>query len=123
MKFIPPLLYRYSDQFALSLAVVIAILSLMPQQSLDHVSMDDKLQHVSAYLLLGFFAGLSRQSLRTTLGTLVAVTLFGVLLELLQPWFGRFFEVRDLYANALGAVMGSLLAYGLKTLSARQGAT
>ncbi len=99
---------------------------------------NDKIAHSLAYTALGFSLFLSLVSLPSfmerrkerkrgdsrlrvltyTTGTivksLVAGTLLGLIIEIVQPYFGRTFELLDLAADFLGLVLG--VAFGILLL-------
>ncbi len=69
----------------------------------------DKVLHFTAYALLGAVAALAQRRPRVVL-TVVALTGFGLLLEILQGRTSyRSFDLRDLLADALGAAFGALV--------------
>ncbi len=110
------LLLRHADTAALGVALVIALLSLLPADRLPDVGGNDKLHHLLAYAALGLLATLRRQDARAVLTTLLAITAYGAAIELLQPLSGRFMEAGDLLANAIGAGLGALVARPLRRL-------
>lgn len=75
----------------------------------------DKLLHVVGYAVLAAatLVALRARTARTLLAVVVAVTLFGGVVELLQwPVPGRRVSVLDLVADAVGAVLGSAWWWG-----------
>ena len=93
-----------------TLAVVIAYLTLTPQQpeTIDGV-LSDKAYHVMAFAALIFPGAL------LYLGSLVwlipATLIFGAVIELVQPLVGRSAEVADFVADIVGVACG--LVFGL----------
>jgi VanZ family protein len=72
-------------------------------------NLSDKLLHLVAYAALGITAALAQRRLRIIL-TIVVLTLFGFLIEVLQGRTGyRSFDLHDLLADAVGAAFGVLL--------------
>jgi hypothetical protein len=95
----------------ISIALLIATLSLLPNSELPDVRFSDKFQHALAFLLLAFwFGGVVVRRDFFWLG--LALLGFGALIELLQGWMGmgRQAEWLDLRADAIGIVLGLLLA-------------
>lgn len=91
-------------------ALLILVLSLAPR-ALFHAQdlLNDKLQHLVAYLLLGMCAMLASQR-RGPASLLLAVgfcTALGGLIEILQPFVGRSRDVADLVSDLVGAVVGA----------------
>ena len=107
-------LYRYADRLAAGCFVAIGYLSLTPLQALPEIPVNDKLQHLIAYAVLAFFAALSRQGSKSILVVLLAVTAYGGLIELIQPYVNRYGEFNDFLADAAGAALGGLLALGVR---------
>jgi VanZ family protein len=91
-------------------ALLILVLSLAPRALLHAQDLlNDKLQHLVAYLLLGMCAMLASQR-RGPASLLLAVgfcTALGGLIEILQPFVGRSRDVADLVSDLVGAVVGA----------------
>ncbi|MBN2646378.1 MAG: VanZ family protein [Thiotrichales bacterium] len=78
----------------------------LPTVSLSHI---DKLYHFSAYL--GFMLWLAQAYNPRQRGWILLLLIgFGILIELIQPRFGRAFEWMDMVANSSGALTGLLLS-------------
>jgi VanZ family protein len=108
----PELRYRRLWLFAgLLLAAAVAVLSLMPSTQLPEVRLSDKVQHVLAYVALGFWFG-SVVVRRDMVWVAVVLLAFGAGIELTQGWMsvGRQADFYDLWSNALGIGIGLLLA-------------
>lgn len=95
----------------LPIAVVIAIATLMPAGIAASAPGSDKLHHLLAFAALVFPAAVIR--IRWTLPAIVLAVLYGWLIELIQPNFGRAYDLADLRADALGAALGGLIGVGL----------
>lgn len=95
----------------LLLAVVVAVLSLLPVASLPRIRIWDKIEHATAYVLLAFWFG-SVIFRRDLPGLFIALLLFGALIELAQSamGLGRQADWHDVLANGVGALAGVLLA-------------
>ena len=109
------MLFRYSDWFASIWFVVLTYLSLAPltELPLEHA---DKLLHVIAYAALAFFGLVRRRSIAMAIGLMIAMILYGGLIEMVQPSVNRYGEIGDFIANSIGAVLGALIAWGLLKL-------
>ena len=87
-------------------AAVIAYTTLSPIDQLPGVPTNDKLMH-----LLGFGAlamPLAFAYPRRALAVVIAATLFGGAIEVIQPFTGRSAEWFDLVADAGGAALGAI---------------
>lgn len=109
----------------LACAYVLAIifLSLAPRTPMGGVKVSDKLQHASAYLVMSVlvFGSLSSSmSLpRRLVIVLIACTLLGVGIELVQPATGRSADLGDAIANAGGASLGCLIVLAVRAMGQR----
>lgn len=96
----------------LTLAAVIAVLSLLPSKELPDLRVSDKVEHTLAYVALGFcFASVIVR--RDWFWLALSLLAFGALIELAQGvmHLGRNADARDLVANAVGISLGLLLAW------------
>lgn len=72
-------------------------------------NVSDKVLHLAAYTVLGALAAFAQRQPRVVL-TILLVTAFGLLLEVLQWRTGyRSFDLRDLLSDAIGAALGVLV--------------
>lgn len=121
--------YIFQYKFTILLALVIALLSLLPDSSLPHPSLFsfrffDKFVHFSMYTSIGFVALLEcrcRDRFRTThFLILLGVFMLSALIEVLQATLvaSRAAEWLDLAANGFGLV-GGYVAYRLFLLIIR----
>jgi VanZ family protein len=95
----------------LALAAVIAVLSLVPNQELPDLKVSDKIEHLLAYVALGFcFASVVVR--RDWFWLALALLAFGALIEVAQGVMslGRSAELKDLLADAAGIGIGFVLA-------------
>ena len=76
--------------------------------------------NVAMFIPFGFFLPFLSEKLHGKRAFLVAA-LFPLAVELLQPIFGRSFDIDDLICNFIGASLGLLLALGIRKLTARRG--
>jgi VanZ family protein len=108
----------------LTAAVTLAILVLsltprVPSPDLPHV---DKVEHTIAYAALAFLALLAagRRGAAVVLITIGVCSLYGGLIEIVQPFFGRDRELADWIADIGGSLAGALLgALALSLLDRR----
>lgn len=83
------------------------------------VNVSDKVLHLTAYAALGAVAALAQRRPRVII-TVLLITAFGLLLEILQGRTGyRTFDLQDLLADAIGAALGVLLVAALLSLGDR----
>lgn len=86
------------------LAVLIGILALIPLSVPQGVPGTDKMHHVIAFAALVLpIAALSPRSLIWVLPLVIA---YGGLIEIIQPYTGRFGEWKDFQADVIGALLG-----------------
>ena len=88
-------------------AALIAFLSIGYQNSFGISFGSDKLLHAIAYTCLVLPMALTQP--RSLLWFLPIAMVFGGIIELIQPYFGRSREGLDLVANAAGLGLGSII--------------
>lgn len=105
------------DIFFFATALIILIFSLIPIKYKIFTEFDffDKLLHTVAYLIFGslallFFYHRNYSSITRLLIAIILCTSYGFIIELIQPFTGRNFELADICVNFLGATIGTLLA-------------
>ena len=104
------------------LAAAIVILSLLPSPPDVDLPHGDKLGHVAAYSLLTFWFCRLYPQPRTRLLYGAAWIAMGVALEFAQGATGyRSFELADMAANALGVLVGAVIALILPAKARRRG--
>ena len=102
-------LIRLWSAMGIVMLMAVAFVSLMPAPD---VGVSDKLSHLLTYFLLaGWFGLLARNPV--ILGwTVVALIVYGMIIELLQGQTGyRFAEWGDVIANGAGCVVGATLYF------------
>lgn len=102
--------------------ILVAWTSLVPiDQVPARAPVSDKVGHLVAYLLLGLVAVAAQRRPRPVL-TGLGLVLFGLVIEILQGrWGYRSFEWADLVADAVGVVVGILIALFVRSRLARRG--
>jgi VanZ family protein len=93
-------------------ALAVIVISLAPVKTLPTFELSDKVNHAIAYAFLaatGCF-GFGAFSSRAQLVIVVSLSLFGGLIEVLQPLSGRSASVADTLANQIGIALGWLVA-------------
>ena len=97
-------------------ATAILVGSVMPSLELPSptFTFQDKLVHAVAYAVLAALCTLSIPRLRripAALRSIVLAMTYGILLEIIQGLFipGRSFDLLDIAANAVGAVLGAVI--------------
>lgn len=103
--------------------LAVTVLSLAPIATLPTLSLSDKINHAIAYAFLaatGCF-GFGLTSLRAQLLVVASLSLFGGMIEVLQPPIaGRSATVGDAVANQIGIGLGWMLARSATLLLRRQ---
>ena len=104
----------YNNWLAITivLSVVIIFFSLFSITSPYTPQGTDKYLHTIAYLFLSFSASL-RKPTNYILIFIYFVT-FGIVIELIQPYFNRYFELLDIFANSLGILIAITFAVLLR---------
>lgn len=94
------------------IALLIAVLSLLPSADLPRVQLWDKFEHSFAYIALAaWFGGVVRPG---RYGRLALVLLaFGIAIEIAQGamGIGRTADPADVFANAVGIAIGLVVAW------------
>jgi VanZ family protein len=68
----------------------------------------DKYLHTAAYLFLSFSASLRKPT--NYILIFIYFVFFGIVIELIQPYFNRYFELLDILANSLGIFLAITFA-------------
>jgi len=89
------------------LALVVGIITLTPQEHMPSAPGSDKLHHFLAFAALAFPMAIARP--RAVILMVLLVSLYGALIEVIQPHVGRHGDVMDAIANAGGAICGAVL--------------
>jgi hypothetical protein len=99
--------------------IIIAVHTLLPVAPLpDSFSGSDKVFHCIAFAAFTFpTAFLNRRAIRWSVPTAI---MFGILIEVIQPYVGRSGELADFYADALGAALGVALGLAANKLLIRK---
>lgn len=108
-----------SKGIAVGYAVLLAVVSLLPGSQLPTIPdwsqlfSPDKVAHFGAYALFALLLSVctsKRGSRRSTVKAVIAAAAYGALLEVLQgiAGTGRQFDLVDMVANTLGAVIGGI---------------
>jgi VanZ family protein len=112
------LILKASRVLTVAVTLAILVLSLVPQSSKPDPRHLDKLEHVTAYAALGFLAYVAtgRRGAAVVLVSVVVCSLYGGLIEIIQPYFGRDKELADWIADIGGALAGTLLGLLARSL-------
>lgn len=99
--------------WAMAAFTIIASLWPIPQQAPGFLAYD-KLLHMLGYTVLTLLGLLAYRDRNWSI-VAFAVAL-GVLIEVVQPYTGRFFSGADMLANTIGALLGRYLAPNIRRL-------
>ncbi len=109
---LPELRYRrFWFGAGVAIALVIAVVCLMPGRKLPDVPVSDKTEHLLAFAMLAFWFG-SILVRRDLFWLVLALLAFGGLIELAQGAMrlGRQADLHDVYADAVGIAIGLAVA-------------
>jgi VanZ family protein len=106
--------------------LAVAVLSLLPTQSLPPVGLSDKSQHLIAYAVLAALGCAAFPTRRAAIWLMLSLPFMGTALELAQTFVpGRYGEFVDALVGGLGAYLVLVPAYlrhsGLWTWNSRRG--
>ena len=93
-----------------AMVIIVLVTCLVPSEALPSVNLNDKLEHMTAYLGLAvWFGGLLPP--RRYFGLLLCLLALGAGIEILQGMMnlGRNAEWKDFFADAAGALLGLLI--------------
>jgi VanZ family protein len=112
------LILKSSRVLTAAVTLAILVLSLTPQSSTPDPLHNDKAEHVTAYAALGLLAFLAtgKKSAAVVLASIGVCSLYGGLIEIIQPYFGRAGELGDWIADICGALAGTLLGVLARSL-------
>ena len=94
------------------IAFAIALATLTPVETLPNVSGSDKLHHLISFAILTLPIAIIRPNAMWIIMCLSIA--FGGAIELLQPLVNRSCEMADFLADAVGAILGFLVAEALR---------
>ena len=92
----------------ITLSVVIIFFSFFSVTSHSMIQSTDKYLHVSTYFFLSFSASLRKPT--NYILIFIYFVFFGIVIELVQPYFNRYFELLDILANSLGIFLAIAFA-------------
>lgn len=90
------------------LSVVIIFFSFFSVTSHSMIQSTDKYLHAAAYFFLSFSASLRKPT--NYILIFIYFVFFGIVIELVQPYFNRYFELLDILANSLGIILAITFA-------------
>lgn len=98
----------FSFVVVFSLCLLMLCCMLIPNSAqIVNIPINDKMMHIYAFASLTLIVSmLTKFSIAKIM---VCAFLFGVLIEIVQPVFGRNQEILDALANGLGILVGSVL--------------
>ncbi len=107
---------------ALVVAAILA-LSLWPKPpELPGLRMSDKIAHFIAYIILGgsALAAAARKGIPELLIVAAVCSLFGGLIEIVQPLVGRSREIVDFLVDVAGSALGAGLVLAVRAVARRR---
>jgi VanZ family protein len=99
----------------------VTVLSVLPVDTVSIVDLWDKLEHAIAYGVLAVLGAMAYSSVTTALRLAAALMAWGAALEVVQRFVpGRFCDPYDTLANAVGVIVGLLLAHMVAAVLGRR---
>ena len=92
----------------IALSGVIIFFSFFSVTSHFMIQSTDKYLHIAAYFFLSFSASLRKPT--NYILIFIYFVFFGIVIELVQPYFDRYFELLDILANSLGVFLAITFA-------------
>ena len=113
-----PGLQRYWRVLWLCLAVVVCGFAFAPAEHAPTLGLGDKVNHIAAFMALGFVAALAQRAGRRAAIKALALCLgLGVFIEMVQAFLPtRTAEFADLLGDAVGIGIGMVLTAALRRL-------
>ena len=108
MKYSLNFIYNNWLVITIALSVVIIFFSFISVTSPSTIQSTDKYLHTTAYLFLTFSASLRKPT--NYILIFIYFVLFGIVIELIQQLFNRYFELLDILANSLGVFLAIIFA-------------
>ena len=108
MKYKLNFIYNNWLSITIILSVVIIIFSFISVTPSSTVQDTDKYLHTFAYLSLSFSAAFRKPTNHIFIFSYFF--LFGLTIELIQPYFDRYFELFDIIANSIGTLLAITFA-------------
>jgi VanZ family protein len=102
------------------LGLIVAVLTLTPSQTLPSAPGGDKLHHFLAFGAIAFPMAFARPRLLVLI--VLAVSVYGAVIEIIQSHVGRHGDIVDALANAIGAVTGATIGAVLRIAVRKRGA-
>ncbi len=113
MKYQKALLFCF-----IALIITASILMLMPSPPdiYKDIQNIDKIEHAAVFFVLAFFLCLLLRKvmpgrIRKLLLVFGCLMLYGILIEIIQPFTGRNLEVADMAAEAVGVLSGTAVSF------------
>jgi hypothetical protein len=92
----------------ITLSVAIIFFSFFSVTSNSMIQSTDKYLHTTAYFFLSFSASLRKPT--NYILIFIYFIFFGIVIELIQPYFNRYFELLDILANSFGIFLAITFA-------------
>ena len=89
-------------------SVIIIFFSFFSVTPPSTIQNTDKYLHTAAYLFLSFSAALRKPTNYILIFSYFVI--FGIVIELIQPYFNRYFELLDILDNSLGVFLAITFA-------------
>ena len=102
--------FIYNNWLVITIALSVVIIffsffSITPPSTIQNT---DKYLHTAAYFFLSFSASVRKPT--NYILIFIYFFFFGIVIELVQPYFARYFELLDILANSLGVFLAIAFA-------------
>ena len=108
MKYNFNFIYNNWLSITITISIVIILFSFLPLNASSTMQGTDKYLHTVAYFFLSFPAALRKPTKHIFI--ISYFFSFGLAIELIQPYFDRYFELFDLIANFIGILLAITFA-------------
>ncbi len=112
MKYNLNFIYNNWIVITITLSVFIIFFSFFSINQSTTIQGTDKYLHIASYIFLSFSASLRKPT--NYILIFFYFFLFGIVIELIQPFFNRYFELLDILANAIGIFLAITFAVALR---------
>ncbi len=104
---------RFAITLSAACALLLTIVACLPPSDSGTSLLPDKVQHALAFAIAILPVALIGTR-RTVRNVAIFLLCIGILIEIIQPWFGRDRSIYDVMADIVGLALGTLTGRGLQ---------